>query len=68
MANVNCEKKIPKVEPDTESQTRKRNLMGRNNSTGSSTSRKLSIDDVPENIRDLAVLQMEKIQVWPNHS
>ena len=61
--------KMPKDAPDAESQkTRKRLHMDNNNPMGSSTRRKLSIDDVPGNIRDVAGAQMDQIQIWPNSS
>ena len=42
--------------------------MDNNNPTGSSTRRKLSIEDVPENIRDVAGAQMDQIQIRPNNN
>ena len=42
--------------------------MASNNPMGSSTRGKLSIGDVPENIRDEAGVQMDQIQIWPNTS
>ena len=60
---------MPKDRSDTEAQPRrKRYHMDRNNPMGSPTRRKLSIGDVPGNIRDLAGVQMGHIQIWPNTS
>ena len=42
--------------------------MDRTNPMGSSARRKLPIEDVPENIRDVSGVQMGQIQIWPNTS
>ena len=41
--------------------------MGNSNPTGSPAWGKLSIGEVPENIRDVAAVQMEQIQIWPSN-
>ena len=60
---------MPKDTSGAESQkARKRQNMDKNNTMGSSTGRKLSIDDAHGNIRDVAGALMGKIQISPNNS